>query len=458
MTTLEEKLISVRPSQVQLDWQRLGFTAFLHYGINTFTDREWGDGKEDPALYNPDSLDTDQWCRALKAAGVTACIITAKHHDGFCLFDTAYTNHGVMHSPKPVDVVAALAKSCKKYGLKLGVYLSPWDRNHPDYGSGKAYDDFFCNQLEELTTKYGDLYSLWFDGACGEGPNGKKQVYDWDRYYALIRKNQPGAAITVCGPDVRWIGNEGGHTRPSEWSVVPLRLRDQEGIAQHSQQADDAAFSQLPIASTDEDLGSRAFLEKELAAGGDLCWYPAEVDVSIRPGWFYHANQDDKVRSVANLLDIYEKSVGGNAVLLLNIPPDTHGQISPADEARLQELGDRIGGIYSVNLLADADIVIENSRVNISAAKPVTLTHLVLREDVTQSQRVEAFVVSAEVDGAWQTVYTGTTIGFKKICRFAPVTAANWRVDITECRSEPILGAIEGHLDPEAGAPPAATT
>ncbi|MCL1787361.1 MAG: alpha-L-fucosidase [Defluviitaleaceae bacterium] len=460
MSDFVEKLIAIRPSQVQLDWQDLGFTAFLHYGINTFTNREWGDGKEDPAAYNPTNLDTDQWCQALKSAGVNACIITAKHHDGFCLFDTAYTNHGVMHSPKPVDVVASLAKSCKKYGLKMGVYLSPWDRNHPDYGSGKAYDDYFCNQLEELTTKYGDLYSLWFDGACGEGPNGKKQVYDWDRYYALIRKNQPGAAITVCGPDVRWIGNEGGHTRPSEWSVVPLRLRDQEGIAQHSQQADDEAFRLQPITSMDEDLGSRKFLAKELAAGGDLCWYPAEVDVSIRPGWFYHTAEDDKVRSVENLLDIYEKSVGGNAVLLLNIPPDTNGQISPADTARLQELGDRIRGIYGKNLLADATtnapeepwirFAEETPEIDIALIAPVTLTHVVLREDVRESQRVEAFTVSAEVNGQWQTVYTGTTIGFKKICRFAPTTAAYWKINITQSRSTPILGVVEGYFDAEA--------
>ena len=450
MDAFIEKLISIRPNENQLAWQTLGFTAFLHYGMNTFTDREWGDGTESPATYNPAALDTDQWCEALVSAGITACIITAKHHDGFCLFDTGHTKHSVMYSPKPVDVVAALAKSCEKYGLKLGVYLSPWDRNSPVYGSGKAYDDYFCAQLEELTTKYSRLYSLWFDGACGEGPNGKKQVYDWPRYYALIRKNQPQAVITVCGPDVRWIGNEAGYTRPSEWSVVPERLRNAETTANLSQKADDESFRQQPMSSMDEDLGSRALLAAELEAGGELCWYPAEVDVSIRPGWFYHKKEDGQVRSVENLLDIYEKSVGGNAVLLLNIPPDTNGKISPTDAAQLKALGDRIRGIYSNNLLAEADTTIgegETPQIDICLPQAATLTHIVLCEDIRQSQRVEAFTVSAEVDSKWQIIYNGATIGFKKICRFAPVCASNWRINITQNRHMPIINFVGGYRD-----------
>jgi len=457
------KLVSVRPTEEQIAWQELGFTAFLHYGINTFTDREWGDGSESPGSYNPAALDTDQWCQALKDAGVNACIITAKHHDGFCLFDTAHTGHSVMHSPRPVDVVASLSESCAKYGLKMGVYLSPWDRNAPSYGSGVPYDDYFCAQLEELTTRYGPLYSVWFDGACGEGPNGKRQVYDWARYHAVIRKNQPQAVIAVCGPDVRWIGNEAGHTRPSEWSVVPARLRFAEHTAGLSQQADDSAFRERPIKSGDEDLGSRDFLAGEK----ELCWYPAEVDVSIRPGWFYHQTEDDKIRSVENLLDIYEKSVGGNAVLLLNVPPDTSGQISRADATRLRELGERIRSIFADNLFAKAQIAIggadrpdlaendcrywmgsnEHAEIHVRMPNAETLTHIVLREEIRQSQRIEAFSVSADMNGCWQTVYQGTTVGFKKICRFAPTQARVWRIDITQSRQAPTLRFVGGYAD-----------
>ena len=464
MSTFIDKLISVRPTEEQITWQELGFTAFLHYGMNTFTNREWGNGSESPDTYNPTALDTDQWCEALTAAGIKGCIITAKHHDGFCLFDTAHTKHGVMHSPKPVDVVAALAKSCDRYGLKMGVYLSPWDRNAPTYGSGVPYDDFFCAQLEELTTRYGPLYSLWFDGACGEGPNGKKQVYDWPRYHAIIRKNQPKAVIAICGPDVRWIGNEAGNTRPSEWSVVPARLRYAEHTAALSQQADDDSFREKPIKSGDEDLGSREFLAGE----GELCWYPAEVDVSIRPGWFYHQEEDGKVRSMENLLDIYEKSVGGNAVLLLNIPPDTTGQINPADALRLRELGAKIDSIYTNNLFAKAQVDVdgadkseltaedsrywigngEQAELHIKLPKPETLTHIVLCEEVRQSQRIEAFGLSAEAGGNWQPVYQGTTVGFKRICRFTPTEAASWRISITQSRRAPTLRFIGGYQDP----------
>ena len=434
---------AVRPTERQLRWQELEFTAFLHYGINTFTGREWGDGREDPQLYDPRDLDTDQWCEVLLSAGIKACIITAKHHDGFCLFESAHTGYGVMASGKPADVVAELARSCRKYGLKLGVYLSPWDRNSPVYGSGAAYDDYFCAQLEEITTKYGELYSLWFDGACGEGP--KKQVYDWARYYAVIRKNQPNAVIAVCGPDVRWIGNEAGFTRPSEWSVVPARLAESESVARRSQTADNSAFRELPISSEDVDLGSLERLTKEIEAGGELIWYPAEVDVSIRPGWFYHKHEDEKVRSVENLLEIYEKSVGGNAVLLLNIPPDTAGRISEPDAKRLAELGERIREIYGKDLFIDCEVEKRAAgKIIITPEKPLTLTHLVLSEDISQGQRVEKFEVFADE----AKIYTGTTIGYKKICRFEAVSARCFTVCINETRAEPIIKQISGHSDP----------
>ena len=263
----EEKLISVLPSPRQVAFQQTEFYAFVHFTVNTFTDKEWGDGKENPEIFNPVNFDADQWLRAIKSAGMKGLILTCKHHDGFCLWPSKFTNHSVAASPFKKDIVLEVSEACKKYGIKFGVYLSPWDRNSSLYGQGKAYDDFFVNQLTELLTNYGPVFSVWFDGACGEGPNGKKQYYDWERYYKVIRDLQPEACISVCGPDIRWCGNEAGYTRESEWSVVPQRARDSEKIAEKSQQQDDEKFRAtmqpvLDILQPKEDLSSSI---------GDLC-------------------------------------------------------------------------------------------------------------------------------------------------------------------------------------------
>ena len=472
-----KKLVQIKPEERQIAWQKLDFTAFLHFGINTFTNREWGTGQECPSLYNPSRLDTDQWCEALSSAGIKACILTAKHHDGFCLFDTAHTNHGVMSSPCPKDVAAMLAASCEKYGLKLGLYLSPWDRHEACYGTGKQYDDFFCSQLEELLTKYGKLYSLWFDGACGEGPNGKKQIYDWDRYYALIRKHQPDAVISIMGPDVRWIGNEAGETRPSEWSVVPAWTQSVQKITADSQQTDDSEFRKRSI--LEPDLGSREILAGESA----LVWYPAEVDVSIRPGWFYHPEEDDKVKPLETLLHFYETAAGGNAVLLLNIPPDSEGRIHEADCRRLAELGTAINNIFGTNLLegaaaadtagkenpdyAAANILrndesywrpeteTEQAEIEIALSKMTKLSHIELGEQIRESQRIEAFSVYAKTKGlngnqdGWEKIYSGTTVGFRKICRFTPVETGSLKVEIEQSRIYPTLRFVGAYLDPK---------
>ena len=216
MRTPEEQIryaASITPSPRQLAWQQLEFYAFTHFGMNTFTNREWGDGTEDPVLFNPDALDADQWVAAVKSAGMKALILTCKHHDGFCLWPSAYTEHSVKNSPwknGQGDVVREVSDACRRGGIKFGVYLSPWDRHDARYGQGKPYDDYFVSQLTELATNYGDIFCFWFDGACGEGKNGKKQIYDWERYYAVLRKLQPNAVLNVCGPDVRWCGNEAG--------------------------------------------------------------------------------------------------------------------------------------------------------------------------------------------------------------------------------------------------------
>ncbi len=306
------------PNEQQRAWQQRELTAFLHFGMNTFTDREWGDGKESPELFNPDSLDTDQWVSALKDAGFKMVILTAKHHDGFCLWPTATTDHSVASSPwrgGKGDVVADLRKSCDKYGMKLGIYLSPWDRNASCYGDSPRYNDMFVAQLTELLTNYGKIDEVWFDGACGEGPNGKKQEYDWLRFRETMRRLQPEAVLAITGDDVRWVGNEGGRGRETEWSVTPLV----PSIYSYS----DSINKSLGIDAMSPGIGSR-----ELVAKADrLYWWPSEVDVSIRPGWFYHSHE--KPHSLSRLADIYLQSVGRNSVLLLNIPPDRSGRIKP---------------------------------------------------------------------------------------------------------------------------------
>ena len=353
--SLDERLVQVVPSERQLRHQSMEFYGFIHFTVNTFTDREWGEGTEDPRVFNPTDLDAAQWARAAKEGGMTGLILTCKHHDGFCLWPSRYTDHSVASSPfrdGKGDVVRELSDACRREGLAFGVYLSPWDRNCPLYGTGREYDDYFIGQLEELLTGYGEIFCVWFDGACGEGPNGKKQQYDWERYYETIRRLQPNACISVCGPDVRWCGNEAGHTRPSEWSVVPLRMRNTEKIARDSQQQDDEAFRERSITASDLDLGSREALQNET----DLIWYPAEVNTSIRPGWFYHAKEDGEVKPLEKLIEIYENSVGGNATFLLNLPPDTRGRIHENDAARLREFGAYLRNAYAVNRLADASL------------------------------------------------------------------------------------------------------
>ncbi len=449
-------LVSIRPSENQLAWQKLEFTAFFHYGINSFTDREWGDGTENPAVFNPQGLDTDGWCESLLLAGIKGCIITAKHHDGFCLWDTKYTDHSVMNSPFKKDIVAYLSRSCRKYGIKMGIYVSPWDRHEKTYGSGKEYDDYFCNQLTELLTNYGELYTVWFDGACGEGANGKKQVYDWDRYYALIRKFQPNAVISVSGPDVRWCGNEAGKCREAEWSVVPASLFSQEKIAGESQQEDSPAFRERKIDVQSEDLGSR----ETICGAKRLIWYPAEVDTSIRPGWFYHEKEDEKVRPLGDLIDVYMKSVGGNSVLLLNIPPHKDGYITEFDRKRLEEIGDYLKNAFNNPLLPEKVTASSHKGANVpenvflnnegfweseenqgeeslvfTLPKKENIGYIVLAEDISQSQRVENFTVFADD----KEVFKGKTVGYKKIIPLDKVSAREIKILFTKFRKSVIL-------------------
>lgn len=467
--TLDEKLASVVPHERQVRFQQLEFYAFIHFTVNTFTDREWGDGSEDPAVFDPKKFDPEQWVKAVMSAGMKGLILTCKHHDGFCLWNSKFTGHSVAASPWKNgrgDVVKEVSHACGKYGIKFGVYLSPWDRNSPLYGQGRAYDDFFVGQLTELLTGYGDIFSVWFDGACGEGANGKKQYYDWERYYSVIRELQPNACISVCGPDIRWCGNEAGHTRKAEWSVVPERARDSEIISEKSQHEDDEEFRRRRVDARDEDLGSREALKNE----DDLIWYPAEVNTSIRPGWFWHENENDKVRSLEELIHIYNNSVGGNATFLLNIPPTKEGLLHENDVRRLEELGGYIRKTFGTNITDSGILYSDGSNVQAVRSddyssfftsekgkntaeiiaewdSPVTVGCIVLKENILGGQRVESFTVEAEHDGDFNEIYCGTVIGHKRIVPMNSTVTKKIRIRITDSRTEPqisFLGIYKG--------------
>jgi len=322
----------VVPSKRQLDWYELGSYAFIHFGVNTFTNREWGEGTEPESVFNPENLDCDQWVEAIKAAGMKGMVLTAKHHDGFCLWPSKYTEHSVKNSPCKKDVVREAAEACKRGGIKFGFYLSPWDRNASCYGTPE-YNDYFCNQLTELLTEYGDIFYVWFDNACGEGLNGRKQVYDFPRYIELIRKYQPNAVIfNDFGPDIRWCGNEAGKPRHSEWAVIPSELchlgRVQTGPGP---MAEEGSLSW--IYNTEQELGT---MPNILYTKG-LTFTPTEINMSIRPGWFWHLEEEP--HSLERLFTTYLGSVGSNACMHLNLPPNTDGRIDERDVKRLKEFG-----------------------------------------------------------------------------------------------------------------------
>lgn len=429
--TLEQKVdMAARlvPTPQQLEWQQMELTAFLHFGINTFTGREWGDGKENPALFNPTDFDAEQWVRSLKEAGFKMAILTAKHHDGFCLWPTKTTGHSVAASPwkdGKGDVVRELRDACDKYGIKFGVYLSPWDRNASCYGDSPKYNEFFIEQLTELLTNYGEVHEVWFDGANGEGPNGKKQEYDWTAILSTIRRLQPRAVTAIMGDDVRWVGNERGLGRETEWSATVLT----PGTYARCEEQNKA----LGVKATSKDLGGRDMLVN----AKELFWYPSEVDVSIRPGWFYHQQEDNQVKSLKHLTDIYFKSVGYNSVLLLNIPPDQRGRISDADVNRLKEFADYRKEIFTDNRVKGGlkAWTAWPGDTRVYQLKPKSEINVVmLREDISKGQRMEAFTVEALTADGWKEIAKGTTVGYKRLIRIPAVEARQLRVKVDACR------------------------
>lgn len=422
------------PTPQQLAWQRLEFIAFAHFGMNTFTDREWGEGKEDLRLFNPTDFDARQWAAVLQEADVKLLILTAKHHDGFCLWPSKFTEHCVRNSPwrdGKGDVVREVVDALREKQIRVGLYLSPWDRNQPTYGDSPKYNQYFRNQLRELLTHYGPIDEVWFDGACGEGPNGKKQEYDWPACYAVVRELQPNALIAICGPDIRWVGNESGVARENESSVVS---RD-----------------------------------------GHLAWHPAECDVSIRPGWFYHQSEDAKVKSLATLADIYFQSVGRNSVLLLNIPPDRRGRMADVDVARLREFGAFIRQLYAADFIKDATVTASSRRspsedeqrlkdgrlethwtpandqttgsVQFDLGRPCTFNVARVQEDISLGERVQAYHVEILERDQWRTITSGQIIGQKQLRRFPAVTAQRVRLVIDRASAPPAIAEFGLHFN-----------
>lgn len=456
------KAANLVPTDRQFTWQQYELTAFLHFGINTFTDREWGDGKENPELFNPELLDAEQWVKTLKSAGFKLVILTAKHHDGFCLWPSKFTEHSVKNSPwknGKGDVVKELSEACRKYNMDLGIYLSPWDRNSNLYGTD-AYNDYFVNQLTELLTQYGKIDEVWFDGANGEGPNGKKQVYDFERWYSLIRQLQPNAVIAVMGPDVRWVGTETGIGRLTEWSVIPAKARSQQDISESSQS--ESTFK--PEGDmTDENLGSRDRIRKAEA----LVWYPAETDVSIRPGWFFHEKENEKVKTPSQLMDIYFSSVGRNGVLLLNIPPNRKGLIQYEDSLNLMQWKDIRAKAFKTNLASKSKIVVNSGKgrnaladnkyntywttgserdtsalITFTFRKTETFNIVALQENIRVGQRIEKFKIEYWDGQKWELATEGTTVGYKRLLKFPAVTAKKVRINIISSRLNPTLSEV----------------
>jgi len=403
------------PSRSQLEWQQDELALFLHFGVNTFTDREWGEGNEDPGIFAPSSLDARQWARVARAAGFRALVLTAKHHDGFCLWPTRTTEHSVASSPwrgGGGDLVREFADACRAEDLRVGLYCSPWDRNAPSYGDSPRYNDLYCDQLTELLTNYGPIHEVWFDGANGEGPNGRRQEYDWPRVWSLVRRLQPDAVMfSDAGPDVRWIGNEAGVAGDPNWSTVHPETVPVPGMS------GDAVMRQLQHGDEDGTV-----------------WRPGETDVSIRPGWFHHPAEDDRVRDADNLVDLFFTSVGRNSKLLLNVPPTRTGLLHETDAEMLAGMHRRLRAMFDENLAASAerdwDAGSGTAKLELNLGRSVSAGIVELREDIRHGQVVAGYVVEGWDGASWRMLSRGTTIGYRKLDRCPRVEVSRVRVRI----------------------------
>jgi alpha-L-fucosidase len=429
--THRSRLPHPRPTPQQLAWQRAELAMFVHFTVNTFTDREWGDGTEDPRIFNPTRLEARQWARTARTGGFRTMILTAKHHDGFCLWPTETTNHSVRASPWREgrgDVVREFADACRAEGLGVGLYLSPWDRHEPSYGDSPRYNDVYARQLSELLTRYGPIVEVWFDGANGEGPNGKRQEYDWPRVHAIVRRLQPRALMfSDAGPDIRWIGNERGIAGDPNWCTV------------------DPAAVPYPGIGGDAVIGALQHGDPH----GSV-WRPGEADVSIRPGWFWHKSEDEKVRTAENLVELYCSSVGRNAGLLLNVPPTSEGLFHATDVARIAEFAERLRTMFATNVAAGARRTasdggkgdVKMGWVELELAHPATFDMACLQEAIEYGQSVARYSLQAWTGARWTTLARGTTIGHKKLDRFPAVTASRVRLTIDAAVDTPRIADL----------------
>lgn len=423
-----------RPTPAQLRWQAEELAMFVHLGVNTFTGREWGDGTEDPAVLDPARLDAGQWAQVAADAGFGTLVLTAKHHDGLCLWPTATTRHSVAASPwrgGAGDVVAEAAQACAEAGIRFGLYCSPWDRNAPEYGTGRAYDDLLIAQLTELLTGYGELAQVWFDGAVGQSERGR-QRYDWERIFGTVREHQPDAVIfSDAGPDVRWVGNEDGVAGHTSWSTI------------------DPARVPTPGSSDPWTLDSLRHGDPDGAV-----WRPAETDVSIRPGWFWHAEENEKVRSGRDLLELYLASVGRNSKLLLNVPPNRDGLLDDADVAALADFAQLRAQVLGVDLLDGATASWQDGALVLEPPHPVTADLVSLSEDIALGQRVVAFRVQVDDGDGWRPLTSGTTIGHRRVLRVPPTRVRRLRVLIDHSYGAALLADVTLHHDPGAATGP----
>jgi len=448
------------PSAAQLAWHKMETNAFVHFTTNTFTGREWGNGDEKESVFNPTAMDAGQWARTLKETGFQTMILTCKHHDGFCLWPSKYTTHSVKNSPYKKgngDVVREASDACKKYGLKFGVYLSPWDRNQATYGQPE-YITYYRNQLKELFTKYGPIVEMWFDGANGGngyygGANETRKIngatyYEWPKTLALVKSIQPNVIFfSDAGPGVRWVGNENGLAGETNWNTI----------------------------SADTLFAGKPGIEKLLNTGSPdgKQWIPAEVDVSIRPGWFYHASEDEKVKTPERLFEIYLSSVGRGSTLLLNIPPDQRGVFNEIDVQSLKGFRQLLDKVFADNLAKESEVKASSYRgksaafapsniidgkentywatddgvttgsVEINIGKPAVVQYITLQEYIQLGQRVAAFTVEVWKDNAWQEAASATTIGYKRILKITPVETNKVRINITRSKACPVISNVE---------------
>ena len=422
---LAQEKFGPTPTKQQLAWHEKEFYLFMHFGPNTFTNLEWGKGSEDPNVFNPTAIDCNQWASIAKAAGAKGIIITAKHHDGFSLWPSKFSKHTVRESKwmnGKGDVIKMLSEACKKAGIEMGVYISPWDRNHPEYGTA-AYNDIYIQTMKELLTGYGNLTELWWDGANGEGPNGKKQVYDFTRFKDSAMSYQPNILIfSDIGPHIRWVGNENGLINETNWNLL-----------------DTAGFKRGEGAPANDTLNRGNFNGKN--------WIGAEADVSIRKGWFYHEEEDSTVKSGKTLFNLYLNSVGHGGNLLLNVPPNRKGLIAPQDSAALMDFRKIREAAFKTNLFKNAVIKNNKNEIEICLTTPVTINSIQLQEQIKFGQRVIRFEIYAgDNEADMKKIAGSTTIGRKKIIQFPTTTAKCFKVKIIETKASPIMGAVAGYF------------